>query len=136
MESSNSIGAVNNVPAVISWRTFSTGAERHAAHRHQQAVGHAEAQPAQFFGGIVEFELKVGNDADDLAAIDFKPLVLLIAEEDFADDLAEGGVVLDPAPATVVGAGEMDPEPAIAGGNGAIDVFRRDRAWPTPSVLK
>jgi hypothetical protein len=71
--------------------------------------------------------LKVGNDADDLAAIDFEALVVLVAEKDFADDLAQGRVVLDPATATVVGTGEMDPEPAIMGRDGAIDLFGRDQ---------
>ena len=72
------------------------------------------------FGRVVEFELQVGNDADDLAAIHLQPLMFFVIEQDFAHDFGERRAMLHPGAAAGVGARQMDPEPAVARGDGCV----------------
>ncbi len=40
---------------------------------------------------MIEFELQIGNDADDLAAVNFEALMLLIAQEEISRTISLSG---------------------------------------------
>ena len=106
------------------------GTQRRAPHGHQQPLGHAEAQAAQLLGRMVEFELQIGNDADDFAAIDLEALMVLVTEQDVARDLGQRRMAFDPLAAAGVGVRQVDPEPAVARCDGGVDRVGRQAVRP------
>lgn len=100
---------------------------RGAARVDQHAVGQDEAKPHDVVGRLREHLVQIGYDAEDLAAENVEPDVLVGAGEHLARHVRHRCVSRDPGARPRVGQTDVDPGPAVVGGQRVLDLLARQR---------